>query len=128
MWFFFTRIASMFLPKMLICYFSRKCLFVYEGDCRLTPLHSVHLWTPAFLNSSLEKKCPFCNLRNYPVLKCLKVINILWGNRFYTRWKALRIIAKSKTKTLNIVGMWIKSISKIVLMYLFETDIVVYNF
>ena len=32
--------------------------------------------TSAFLNSSLEKKCPFCNLSNHPASKCLKVTNM----------------------------------------------------
>ena len=32
--------------------------------------------TSAFLNSSLERKCPFCNLNNHPASKCLKVTNM----------------------------------------------------
>ena len=31
--------------------------------------------TSSFLNSSLEGKCPFCNLSNHPASKCLKVTN-----------------------------------------------------
>ena len=30
----------------------------------------------AFLNNSLERKCPFCNLNNHPASKCLKVTNM----------------------------------------------------
>ena len=37
-------------------------------------------------------------------------------------------MTKSKTRSLNIVGILIKSIYKIVLRYLFKTDISVYNF
>ena len=32
--------------------------------------------TSAFLNTSLERKCPFCNLSNHPASKCLKVTNM----------------------------------------------------
>ena len=32
--------------------------------------------TSAFLNSSLERKCSFCNLSNHSALKCLKVTNV----------------------------------------------------
>ena len=32
--------------------------------------------TSAFLNSSLERKCLFCNLNNHPASKCLKVTNM----------------------------------------------------
>ena len=32
--------------------------------------------TSAFLNSYLERKCPFCNLSNHPASKCLKVTNM----------------------------------------------------
>ena len=32
--------------------------------------------TSAFLNSSLERKCPFSNLSNHPALKCLKVTDM----------------------------------------------------
>ena len=32
--------------------------------------------TSAFLNISLERKCPFCNLSNHPASKCLKVTNM----------------------------------------------------
>ena len=35
-----------------------------------------HYTTSAFLNSSLERKCPFCNLNNHPASKCLKVTNM----------------------------------------------------
>ena len=44
-------------------------------------------------------------------------------------FRAYNLMTKSKTRSLNNVGIWIKKyIYKIVLRYLFKTDILVYNF